>query len=99
MKYPFFRFCIIVFVLLISNLIFIPKVHAQFTINENFHGNVVGNNITMGGAPTALLTSGSPDPVNAGWLRLTNSSAFQKGYAYINKPFPSTLGILLLICI
>jgi len=95
MKYPFFRFCIIVFILLISNFIFIPKVHAQFTINENFHGNVVGNNIMMGGAPAALLTSGSSDPVNAGWLRLTNADQFQKGYAYINKSFPSTLGILI----
>ena len=96
MKYSTFRFCsIIIIVLVFSNFIYIPTAHAQFTINENFKGNVVGNNILLGGAPTALLTSGVTDPINAGWLQLTNSGQFQKGYAYISTPFPSTLGILI----
>lgn len=64
---------------------------AQFTITEDFRG---------GGSPDiiigddAYLTSGIDDPVNAGWLRLTNATGNQKGYAYINKSFPSTLGVL-----
>ncbi|MGO3708393.1 MAG: hypothetical protein ACTJGD_11930 [Mesonia hippocampi] len=64
---------------------------AQFTITEDFRG---------GGSPDiiigddAYLTSGIDDPVNAGWLRLTSATGNQKGYAYINKSFPSTLGVL-----
>lgn len=42
----------------------------------------------------AKLTSGDEDPVNAGWLRLTSDGNDQKGYAYVNKSFPSTLGVL-----
>jgi len=95
MRYPLLRFFAIIITLLISDLILINKAQAQFTINENFHGNVVGNNIVLGGAPTAFLTSGSSDPANEGWLRLTNSAGFQKGYAYISTSFPSTLGILI----
>ncbi|MDV6167835.1 hypothetical protein R1T16_05325 [Flavobacterium sp. DG1-102-2] len=70
---------------------------AQFAITENFRGS--GNpDIIIGGGGgtegTAYLTSGVNDPVNAGWLRLTNSTSNQKGYAYVNKSFPSTLGVL-----
>ena len=43
----------------------------------------------------AKLTSGDEDPVNAGWLRLTSDGNDQKGYAYVNKSFPSTLGVLI----
>ncbi|WP_461533069.1 Ig-like domain-containing protein [Sinomicrobium sp.] len=64
---------------------------AQFTITNDFRGNgspdiIIGDN--------AYLTSGVDDPVNAGWLRLTKATTNQKGYAYINKSFPSTLGVL-----
>lgn len=33
--------------------------------------------------------------MNAGWLRLTSDGSNQKGYAYVNKSFPSTLGVLI----
>ncbi len=42
-----------------------------------------------------MLTSGVSDPVNNGWLRVTNSATNQKGFAYIKTSFPSNLGILL----
>ena len=66
-------------------------VQAQFTVNQDFRGNgspeiIIGDN--------AYLTSGVSDPVGAGWLRLTDAISNEKGYAYVNKSFPSTLGIL-----
>lgn len=70
--------------------------HAQFTITETFKGSSVGSNIILGGDPTtATLTSGIVDPVNNGWLRLTNDATNQRGFAYINTPFPSSMGIFL----
>ena len=70
--------------------------HAQFTITETFKGSSVGSNIILGGDPTtATLTSGNVDPVNNGWLRLTNDATNQRGFAYINTPFPSSMGIFL----
>ncbi|MDR2282070.1 MAG: hypothetical protein LBE37_02615 [Sphingobacterium sp.] len=64
---------------------------AQFTITENFRGQV-GPDIKIG--DDARLTSGVSDPVGAGWLRLTTDDQDRKGYAYINRTFPSTLGLL-----
>ena len=71
---------------------------AQFTITENFKGS--GSPQVIIGGPggtsgTAVLTSGGADPVGAGWLRLTNSSGNQRGFAYVDKSFPSTLGVLI----
>ncbi|HML66118.1 MAG TPA: T9SS type A sorting domain-containing protein [Dysgonomonas sp.] len=70
-----------------------PVLKAQFTITENFKKSSVGSNIVLGGNPKAYLTSGNPDPVNEGWLRLTKDDNSQRGYAYIDTPFPSTLGV------
>ena len=54
----------------------------------------MGSNIILGGNPVeARLTSGNPDLVNEGWLRLTNDNQQQRGFAYIDTPFPATLGI------
>ncbi|GAA4212602.1 hypothetical protein GCM10022289_43680 [Pedobacter jeongneungensis] len=70
---------------------------AQFTITENFKNNNA-TGITLGGGGgtqgTAYLTSGSDDLAGDGWLRLTKGTGNQKGYAYVNKSFPSTLGVL-----
>lgn len=64
---------------------------AQFAVTEDFRG--AGNpDILIG--DDAALTSGNVDPVNQGWLRLTPSETYKQGYAYINKSFPSTLGVL-----
>ena len=79
--------------LLVSSLFFAPFLKAQFTITENFKGNSVASNIILGGNPSATLTSGVADPINNGWLRLTSDATDQRGYAYINTPFPSTLGV------
>lgn len=64
---------------------------AQFAVSEDFRG--AGNpDIIIG--DNAILTSGNGDPVNGGWLRLTNAAINRKGYAFVDKAFPSTLGVL-----
>lgn len=76
--------------------LFMPRLSAQFSINENFRGNSVGSNIILGGDPNkASLTSGNGDNVNNGWLRLTTDATNQRGYAYINTSFPSSLGVVI----
>ena len=67
------------------------NVFAQFTVSEDFRGNGTPE-ILIG--DQAYLTSGNADPVNAGWLRLTEDRNNQKGYAFINKSFPSSFGVL-----
>lgn len=76
----------------ISMLFFTGQAFAQFTITDNLKGSTAPG-IEIG--DSAKLTSGDEDPVNAGWLRLTNDGNHQKGYAYVNKSFPSTLGVLI----
>ncbi|RAV27758.1 Ig-like domain-containing protein [Sinomicrobium soli] len=71
--------------------LFVQPVSAQFTITDDFRNQgspdvVIGDN--------AYFTSGVADPVGAGWLRLTEAAGNQKGYAYINRSFPSTLGLI-----
>ncbi|MBB5438855.1 putative repeat protein (TIGR01451 family)/gliding motility-associated-like protein [Pedobacter sp. AK017] len=65
---------------------------SQFTLTENFKRSTAPG-IVMGG--DAILTSGSVDNVNQGWLRLTPNIGNKRGFAYIDKAFPSTLGVLL----
>ncbi|MDD4990806.1 MAG: hypothetical protein PHR83_01115, partial [Paludibacter sp.] len=91
----YLRIVILYIALITSNFLLVAKVDAQFTIRENFHSNTVSSNVILGGTPTAFLTSGNPDVANDGWLRLTNSLGNQKGFAYINSSFPSTLGALI----
>lgn len=67
------------------------SVQAQFTITEDFRGSGSAD-IIIG--DDAYLTSGVVDPVGAGWLRLTEAVGNEKGYAYINRSFPSTLGLI-----
>lgn len=75
----------------------IQPLSAQFTITEDFRGSgspdiIIGDD--------AYLTSGIDDPVGSGWLRLTptplvpSNNTPKRGYAYINKSFPSSLGLL-----
>ncbi|ADH64645.1 conserved repeat domain protein [Allomeiothermus silvanus DSM 9946] len=65
---------------------------AQFPISESFM-NSSAPGWVIGG--DAQLTSGNPDPVGQGWLRLTNNTNNQKGYAYYDTAFPSSLGVRL----
>lgn len=70
----------------------IQSTSAQFTITEDFRGSgspdiIIGDH--------AYLTSGIDDPAGAGWLRLTKARKDQKGYAYVNRSFPSTLGVII----
>lgn len=88
------RLLVGIFLITINSLFFSLQVKAQFTITENFKGSSAGSNVILGGDPTsAILTSGIYDPVNEGWLRLTTDNTNQKGYAYINTSFPSTIGV------
>ena len=52
---------------------------------------------TLGGNPTsALLTgNGTIDPVGNGWLRLTNATGNQTGFAYNNTAFDLSAGLLI----
>lgn len=69
----------------------IQTINAQFTITESFKGNE-SKDIVIG--DDASLTSGVEDPLNDGWLRLTKDVNQAKGFAYIDKSFPSTLGVI-----
>lgn len=73
-------------------LLFFFSSQAQFTITDDFRNQGSPDIITGDGA---YFTSGIDDPAGAGWLRLTKSTTYQKGYAYINRTFPSTLGLLI----
>jgi len=85
----------IVILLVIANCLFTP-IYAQFTVVQDFKGDVLPSNIILGGSPNAAyLTAGIDDLANDGWLRLTNGDTYQKGFAFINSTFPSTLGILI----
>lgn len=65
---------------------------AQFTITDDFR-NQGSADIIIG--DQAYFTSGVDDPVGAGWLRITRAQNYQQGYAFINRSFPSTLGLLI----
>jgi uncharacterized repeat protein (TIGR01451 family) len=49
---------------------------------------------TLGGG-TILTGSGSIDPVGDGWLRLTNNTGNQTGFAYNTTPFNLSAGLLI----
>lgn len=78
----------------------VSNAYAQFPYEESFRG-ATAKGIVFGGAPTAFLTAagdpangGKPiDPVGSGYLRLTNATNNQKGYAYSTNNFPSTNGL------
>ncbi|MBS1549786.1 MAG: hypothetical protein JSS94_07975 [Bacteroidetes bacterium] len=79
------------FLTLFVLVLFSNSYNSQFTITENFRGSALTSDIIKGG--NAVLTSGVQDPINNGWLRLTNNSTYQRGYAYVNKAFPSSFGL------
>jgi uncharacterized repeat protein (TIGR01451 family) len=47
------------------------------------------------GGGTILTGSGAVDPVGQGWLRLTNNTGNQTGYAYNTTPFNLSAGLLI----
>lgn len=65
---------------------------AQFPYFESFKGSSAPD-ITFGGEPTAFLTAGVLDPVNEGYLRLTNNTVNQKGFIHNNTSFSSQNGL------
>jgi len=58
------------------------------TVSESFTGASTGPGWTLSGSAT-LTGTGAPDPVGAGWLRLTPASGGQ-GYAYNSQVLPIT---------
>ena len=87
------RLLLSILLITIFESLFLSQVNAQFTITENFKGSSVGSNIILGGNPSSVLTSGVFDPVNNGWLRLTTDATNVRGFAYIDTPFPSSIGV------
>jgi len=63
-----------------------------FPLSESFTGSSVDSSWKLGGS--AVLTSGSQDPANNGWLRLTANTTYQGGYAYYNTPIPTGRGLV-----
>ena len=62
------------------------NVRVSSTLVSETFSNATAPTATLGG--TALLTgNGTIDPIGSGWLRLTDSSPSQKGYAYLNQTF------------
>lgn len=86
---------ILAWVLALGMVLMYLNSQAQFTIKQDFKGSNVDNAIILGGSPAAYLTSGKEDPIGEGWLRVTKAAYQQKGYAYINKSFPSSLGVFI----
>lgn len=71
---------------------------AQFTIVDDLRGNNYPDIIVGGPGGTqgeAYFTSGIDDPVGSGWLRLTKDEQSQRGFAYIDRSFPSGMGVLI----
>jgi gliding motility-associated-like protein len=78
--------------------------YAQFPYIESFR-NANSPGMSFGGTPSAFLTAagsgyangqhtGTPiDPVGGGYLRLTSSANYQKGYAISDATFPSANGL------
>src|SRR5690606_31055090 len=72
---------------------------AQFTIVDDLRGSNYPH-IKVGGGDVeaqgeAYFTSGIDDPVGSGWLRLTRDQKNQRGFAYIDRSFPSGMGVLI----
>lgn len=63
-----------------------------FTISEDLKGSSAQSLVLNG---SAYLTSGNPDKVGDGWLRLTNAVGDQVGYALLKNTFPSSMGVVL----
>jgi gliding motility-associated-like protein len=94
------------FILFLTALIGVSLVtHAQqFPYIESFR-NSTAPGMNFGGAPSAFLTAagsgysngqhtGTPIDANgSGYLRLTSSANYQKGYAISDATFPSTNGL------
>lgn len=66
---------------------------AQFNFSFPLTNTTKPNELILGGS--AKLTAGGIDLSDNGWLRLTSDQKDQKGWAYIDKAFPSTLGLLI----
>jgi gliding motility-associated-like protein len=79
---------------------FFSNAFGQFPYKQSFTARTA-NGVTFGGAPAAFLTAsgssstgGTPiDSNGTGFLRLTNATNNQKGYAYGTSDFPSSNGL------
>lgn len=67
---------------------------AQFPYTETFK-NTTAPGVVFGGEASSFLTAGiiSGDINGTGYLRLTNDTNFQKGFAYGNTEFPTRFGL------
>jgi hypothetical protein len=79
------RYCL----LLLSLISFAAS--AQFPYAESFQ-NATASNMVIAGSAKLTAATGT-DPVGQGYLRLTDNSVNNVGYAYCQQSFPSTYGI------
>ncbi|MEN2401968.1 hypothetical protein GKZ90_0019420, partial [Flavobacterium sp. MC2016-06] len=69
------------------------EIRAQFPFFESFK-NSTAPGVQFGGSPPAFLTSERGiDPINNGYLRLTNQSNYQKGFIWSDQMFSPTYGM------
>ncbi len=62
-----------------------------FDLGAPFSGEKPPSGWQLGG--NAKLTAGDEDPVDDGWLRLTDEDDFENGYAYYDETFDPTNGL------
>jgi uncharacterized repeat protein (TIGR01451 family) len=83
---------IVIWILGVLLMLLIPGTSSAqtFPLNESFK-NSSATGWTLG--DSAVLTSGSADPAGDGWLRLTNNTGDQKGFAILNANIPTPQGV------
>jgi hypothetical protein len=84
--------------LVVASTTYFQTSKAQFTIIDDLRGNNYPDIVVGGPGGTqgrAYFTSGIDDPVGSGWLRLTRDQNNQRGFAYIDRSFPSGMGVLI----
>ena len=80
------------FLLFVNFSLYTASSFAQFPFNETFKGTTA-KGLVFGGLPKpAVLTAGTIDPADQGYLRLTSNGVGHTGFVYCNYVFPSTKG-------
>lgn len=79
--------------LIFGFLIIAIQLKAQFPYIQSFQDNQAPNMVFGGNPNSSYLTSNSSDPLNGGYLRLTNADGSQTGFVYNNSILPTTFGM------
>jgi uncharacterized repeat protein (TIGR01451 family) len=94
MNHRFFATVLHIFLVMTCHFVFSRTVIAAL-IDQPMTG-ATAPGWTLGGTTSASLTgNGAIDPIGDGWLRLTNNTGNQAGYAYFNAPISLSQGALI----